>query len=331
MRTYAAALLGVTISLGGMSCLAQQGTPTPNIGLTLPQPNSSGWQLLLNQNTQKLDLMLSGNMPVPGLNVTGNLTVGGVFSAPNLAFTPQQIQNALQFTPAKNDLSNVVNPAAALAALGGLPAFVPQTWLGSATYVLNQLAIGSDGVTYISTASGNSGNDPTSAGSSGSWSKFAGGSSFATAGSVGALQAAQDGTHLKAAGPQDVINTLGYTPVQPGSTPAFQTVTETALASAPCIGSDSNGKHISVPCGSGSTYTSVASSTVTPSGTINGTNKTFTLPQAVTKYQLYLNGLPLATSQYTASGNSFTLNAAPTVGADNVSDVLSAVLLTPQP
>jgi hypothetical protein len=163
----------ILVALAPSSLLAQTSTSTPNIGLQLPQFNSSGWQITTNQDWQRLDLMLSGNQPIPALAVTGNLSVGGIFSAPNLTFSAQQIANGLGFTPAKNDLSNVSNPAAALAYLGGFPAQVPAAWATGTTYTLNQLTIGSDGVTYISLGSGNIGNDPTTAGST-SWAKFAG-------------------------------------------------------------------------------------------------------------------------------------------------------------
>ena len=63
-----------------------------------------------------------------------------------------------------------------------------------------------------------------------------------------------------------------------------------------------------------------------PSGTINGTNVTFTLahtPQAGTA--LHLNGLrqtPGATNDFTISGATITFNAAPIVGDEILADYL---------
>lgn len=56
-----------------------------------------------------------------------------------------------------------------------------------------------------------------------------------------------------------------------------------------------------------------AVNSVVPSGTINGSNVTFTLPSAPTNYlQLFLNGvLQLPTTNYTITANTITMNVAP--------------------
>jgi hypothetical protein len=55
---------------------------------------------------------------------------------------------------------------------------------------------------------------------------------------------------------------------------------------------------------------------VVPSGAINGSNVTFTLPSVPTNYlQLFLNGvLQLPTTNYTITGNTITMNTAPQTG-----------------
>jgi hypothetical protein len=63
-----------------INCVAQY-TPTPNIGMQIPNNGSSNWNLPLNYNFNRLDQLLSGNLPIPSLAVSGNITVVGSVQA----------------------------------------------------------------------------------------------------------------------------------------------------------------------------------------------------------------------------------------------------------
>jgi hypothetical protein len=64
--------------------------PTPNIGLTQPPINSSGWGAPINADWSIIDSIFGGTFPVPALTVTGTITAGAViagsFSGLNGAF-----------------------------------------------------------------------------------------------------------------------------------------------------------------------------------------------------------------------------------------------------
>jgi hypothetical protein len=53
-------------------------TTTPNLGLRLPGPGSTNWNVPLNANFNQLDLLLSGNALLPALAISGNLTAANV-------------------------------------------------------------------------------------------------------------------------------------------------------------------------------------------------------------------------------------------------------------
>lgn len=54
---------------------------TPNIGLTQPSINSSGWGAPTNADWSIIDSIFGGTYPVPALSISGNLTVAGTVTA----------------------------------------------------------------------------------------------------------------------------------------------------------------------------------------------------------------------------------------------------------
>ena len=79
---------------------------------------------------------------------------------------------------------------------------------------------------------------------------------------------------------------------------------------------------ITYPPARGGSISTVAQTVTTPTGNVDGTNATYTLPGAVSGYTIYLNGLLIPPSGYTVSGSSFTLPFAPSVG-----DVITAIAI----
>jgi hypothetical protein len=54
---------------------------TPNIGLTQPQINSSGWGAPTNTDWSIIDSIFGGTFPIPALTITNDLSVGGTVTA----------------------------------------------------------------------------------------------------------------------------------------------------------------------------------------------------------------------------------------------------------
>ncbi len=179
LRAFVALLMATSV-------YAQQVTTTPNVGLQIPNYNTSNWQVPMNFNTNLLDKIFGGTVAIPALTVSGTLT------APNINITSSTVTNSLGYIPLNpaNNLSDLANKQATLANLGAIGTNSYQgSWSNTSTYK-NADLVNYQGSSYISLVASNTGNTPS--GSSTYWGLIAQGGSSGSGGTGNSAALAND-------------------------------------------------------------------------------------------------------------------------------------------
>ena len=258
----AAAVMLLPLLAGCPSVSAQQITSTPNIGLQLPAYNSTSWQVPIYYDFQTLDSMFGGLTPVPNMHISGNLKVDGTVTAPNFSITSAQLQTAIGYTPAKNDLSNTtqsvqntLNNANTAVQPGSSPTLTNLTLSGLSGTGCIQNSTQGGPLTVAPCATGGGGATPS--------------------GSQGAVQVAGSNGTLAAATPANITTALGYTPLSSaggtisGALQIIGSLKLTNLTSSGCLQNDANGNITTAACPSGSASAVGIPQTVQISGSSN--------------------------------------------------------------
>ncbi len=274
-------------------------TLTPNIGLQVPSFDQPNYQVALDYDLTLLDLIFGGSVQVPALNVL-SLSIG------SLNITAAQVIAALGYAPLNpaNNLADVTSTAQALANLGGIgTGSVMGAWVSSTVYNVGNLVTYSGGA-YISAVGANVGHEPDTSPSY--WTAF-----LPYAASLATHEEAPAGAF------PGTMYTLSFAPAQ-----VLGMYYNGLLLQSTQYSISSTTLTLGFSTVSGDTLWAVyvktggiaALGTIqlheTPTGTINGTNPTFTLsyaPYPASSLIVFVQGLAQQLGvAYTVSGAVIT-------------------------